>query len=322
MHDLPQRPVQHIIDEQGILLLQEVFDPAHYIFHNLSSRDYGIDCFLEVVEKGNVTGRMLSLQLKSSTQFPNKNYIKQTIQFSTCNYWFQNVMPVLLVMADITNRCLYYVDVKEQIRERYSDFSTKRNFTFEVPADSKLISMDNVDFDNRTPDMIQNIKNHMRFKLIEFLMFDYSNFENALNDFITNRFAFYEHINHQHADEFLTQPQSFYNITQHIQYILIVIARHLYLSIDSIDFDEVRKKCEKVYQFYHITPDNNEVIEYEITVLHQIIMKNILQVIDTIHYHIRVCEKDYWETINPRIFNEAYSLSQEEFKEHCYWARL
>lgn len=69
MCNLPKRPEQHIIDEQGIVLLQTILEPKHYIFRSLGGRDYGIDGLLEVTEDGRATGKMISLQLKSSMNF-------------------------------------------------------------------------------------------------------------------------------------------------------------------------------------------------------------------------------------------------------------
>ena len=152
MNELPIRPEQHIIDTQGLALLNIIINPSEYIFRILGERDYGIDGLLEIVENGHATGKMISLQLKSSKGFDisysdkvNKNVlvdqfdsalfyfdgcIPVRIKKTTCNYWLNNNLPVVLVLADIETNCLYYSFIADQIRQRYQDFNNSdKEFT-------------------------------------------------------------------------------------------------------------------------------------------------------------------------------------------------
>ena len=317
MYDLPQRTIQHLIDEKGVLLLKTILPIERYIYREIGARDYGIDAILEVVEQGNVTAKMISLQLKSSTNFSAKDYIKVGIKRETCNYWFQHNLPVLLVLADVTSSCLYYTDAKKQIRQRYDEFLRQQSFSFFIPKETMLLKDDEV---LKTLSLdVMNKKHHLGFVINEILMTQYTLFENALKDFITNRIDYYEHIAHQHADPFLTQDYSFYNKTCHIQSLLQIIAFNLFLEIDNIDFPEVHKKCEDAYVCFNQPFDYEEVIEYEITILHQRIQKNIETLIDEIRQHVTVSEKEYWCTKLCRTYHEALKLSIEEFKQYCGW---
>lgn len=164
MCELPKRPEQHIIDERGVVLLRTILEPKNYIFRNLGGRDYGIDGILEIAENGAVTGRMMSIQLKSSENFPDfctvnhdmnigisateakvgviEGFISIPIKKTTCNYWLQNTMPVILVLADVRNNCLYYTYVDEQIRSRYREYIECDTFRFDVPANSRILRRD------------------------------------------------------------------------------------------------------------------------------------------------------------------------------------
>ncbi len=79
MYDLPKRPEQHVIDEKGKLLLQSILNPQHYIFRELGGRDYGIDGILETVDDGKPTGRMMSIQLKSSEHFQDFDIVNRGV---------------------------------------------------------------------------------------------------------------------------------------------------------------------------------------------------------------------------------------------------
>jgi hypothetical protein len=121
--NFPQRPKQHEIDTVGLSLLSYVL-PKEYIFRSLGERDYGIDGLIELAFGGQVSGLFLSVQLKSSenVHWKKDGTVKISIPTTTCNYWMQNTMPVLLFLADLTTQKVYYADVKAQLRQRYADY--------------------------------------------------------------------------------------------------------------------------------------------------------------------------------------------------------
>lgn len=341
MCNLPKRPEQHIIDEQGIVLLQTILEPKHYIFRSLGGRDYGIDGLLEVTEDGRATGKMISLQLKSSMNFQdftetrhdingnNDEFvscigvivgnISVPIKKATCNYWLQSSFPVLLVLADVNRNYLYYTDIKAQIRQRYHEFKSKDSFTFYVSADSRLEKMSMETIESRKG--ICNAYRHMMFKKNEILMLEYPVFFNSIQDFVTNRMKYYEHIEHQNADPFLTQSIEFYNTTMHLHRLLQIISRHLDVNFKNIDFHEVREKYKDAYEHFSVW-DDFDVLEMEISELHFRIQENMLNIIDALKELIINIEGDFWETQYPRIYIEAEKMSSQEFRDNCYWARI
>ena len=129
--ELPKRTEQHEIDTKGMNLLTYVL-PKEYIFRTLGERDYGIDGLIELAFGGHVTGKFISAQLKSSghVSWTNEGTIRINIVKTTCNYWLQNNMPVLLLLADIVEQKVYYCDVKSQIRKRYREYNENDSFSF------------------------------------------------------------------------------------------------------------------------------------------------------------------------------------------------
>ena len=148
------------------------------------------------------------------------------------------------------------------------------------------------------------------------LAFAYPEFLNALQDFVLHRISYYEHISHQNADPFLTQSIKYYNQTLKIQQLIVLLSRHLAFSYDPIDFAEVHSKYQSWY--VHLLSDN-EVVEIEITELHQRIMKNILNAINPVKQLIFCSEADYWKMHNFQLYQEAECMSVDEFKEHSLW---
>lgn len=342
MNELPIRPEQHIIDTQGLALLNIIINPSEYIFRILGERDYGIDGLLEIVENGHATGKMISLQLKSSKGFDisysdkvNKNVlvdqfdsalfyfdgcIPVRIKKTTCNYWLNNNLPVVLVLADIETNCLYYSFIADQIRQRYQDFnnSDKDHFMFYVPVNSQ---MKRIEYHGETTvDFICSANKHMIFARHVRLALHYPIFLNSVQDFVINRIDYYDHINHQNADPFLSQPSSFFIKTKQLYNILDVLSWYLSFKFDRINFTEVRNRYQEQYKQFSISCD--EVLELEISELHHRIMLNIKNAIQPVKDLITNVEGDYWRLLYPHVYSEAMQMSLDEFKSNCFWMQF
>lgn len=342
MNGFPIRSDQHIIDSQGIALLRTIINQSEYIIRDLGERDYGIDGLLEVVENKQATGKMISFQLKSSNSFTIQNtgienaqvyrkyfdptfpylmgYISMAIKKSTCNYWLSSNMPVILILADLGMDCLYYTYIANQIRQRYNDFNQTNTdyFIFYVPVNNRISKMRGVD--NSTYDDISNAYRHMLFKNYEVLATNYQLFLNSLQDFVNNRIGYFEHIEHQNADPFLTQPILFLNKTKKIYDILYVLSQYLDFEFDKIDFNEVRIQFQDQYNYYRVSCD--EVLEAHISELHYRIMLNLYRAINPIKELITLAEEDFWRSKYPNIYYEALQMSLKEFENNCSWTYL
>ncbi len=342
MNGFPTRSEQHIIDSQGIALFKTIINQSEYIIRDLGERDYGIDGLLEVVENKQVTGKMISFQLKSSNSFTIQNtgienahvyreyfnptfphlmgYISMSIKKTTCNYWLSSNMPVILILADLGMDCLYYTYIANQIRQRYNDFNqpNTEHFTFYFPINNRITKMRN--FENPTHEDIPNAYRHMLFKKYEVLATNYPSFLNSLQDFVNNRISYYKHIEHQNADPFLTQPIQFLNKTKKIYDVLYVLSQYLEFEFDEINFNEVRKQFQDQYAYYSVSFD--EVLEVHITELHYRIMLNLYRVINPIKELITFAEGDFWRSMYPNIYYEALQMSLKEFEDNCSWTYL
>ena len=123
----PKRTETHVIESASWKVLQQAIPPA-WIVREVTERDYGIDCYVEVVWHDNqVTGDLCSLQLKGSETIDWEDAASEWgrkarysgVKKSTVNYWMRLPVPVFLIWAELKTGKMYYVSVKEQVRAQY-----------------------------------------------------------------------------------------------------------------------------------------------------------------------------------------------------------
>ena len=119
--------------------------PSSWILREITERDYGIDCYIEIVNNQNeLTGDLISVQLKGSSKIKDQSsYIKESgIKISTSNYWYNFGVPVFLVIVDISQEKIYFLPVKKYIRRHYFNYVNQSNFTYDVPKSQLLAKND------------------------------------------------------------------------------------------------------------------------------------------------------------------------------------
>lgn len=132
----PVRSESHKIESASWRLLQEVA-PDNWIIREVSERDYGIDAYVEMCkENGEVTGDLISLQLKGVKRLKwdkkkDKDwYVSKSpyIKPSTLAYWFNLPVPVFLLVADISERKIYFSAVKNEMRSSFDKIDKNMRF--------------------------------------------------------------------------------------------------------------------------------------------------------------------------------------------------
>jgi len=94
---LPKRVPQHISETASFKLFSSKI-PDSWIIRDITERDYGIDCYLELVNDDNeLTGELALIQLKSRQSIPwtTQEYYSLTgVDIATSNYWYKFAVPV------------------------------------------------------------------------------------------------------------------------------------------------------------------------------------------------------------------------------------
>lgn len=256
--------------------------------------------------------------MKSSQNYHwnQNNTVSISIPKSTCNYWMHNPLPVFLFIADLALNCIFYIDIKKQLRERYDELLTQENFIFYVPFANKLEKHQNIDNERCQYDESYFLEIHKP----EFLLFyniihsiNLDAFIPDLLEFIVNWKTYFEHISHQYADPFLVQPFSFYQKTE---YICSVINRYndLYnTNLSQINLQEIKEQCKGAYEFWETTC-NDDVLEYEIIAIHSEISNQMEPFINSVKYLFFKLEKTYWLQTNPRVIEYLQDINWNEYK--------
>jgi hypothetical protein len=141
----PQRTQSHITESESWRLLQELA-PRQWIVREISERDYGIDAYVEIAtESGDITGNLISLQLKGVNNIAwreevgvSKKASTPQVKTSTANYWLGLPIPVFLLVADLTARNVYYATVEPQLRNHYGTLSTQNSITLTLDERADL----------------------------------------------------------------------------------------------------------------------------------------------------------------------------------------
>jgi hypothetical protein len=123
---LPKRVSQHISETASFKLFSSKI-PNNWIIRDVTERDYGIDCYLELVnDKNELTGDLALVQLKSRESIPwtkDQNYILTGIDIATTNYWNNFPVPVFIFLTDLVNQELYFLPVHRYIKKNWFLFT-------------------------------------------------------------------------------------------------------------------------------------------------------------------------------------------------------
>ena len=95
----------------AIRLLTELDNTV--VWRDVRIDDYGIDALLEFFPEQRISGRYMPMQLKGTSKRieplkRNPEYISCKIKATTLEYGRQDVLPVLIVFASLSDRVAYY----------------------------------------------------------------------------------------------------------------------------------------------------------------------------------------------------------------------
>lgn len=159
-----RRPHQHVMEDASYALLESLL-PPDWIVRRLP-KDYGVDLEIELVDAGVVTGNRIWVQMKSSksvrhsvvtydaTDFSpsvgnqlgrvTAQYIPFRLSTPFLKYSLQCPFPLLLFVADLDNREVYFLPLRNEIEENVSSrtpaWRARRTSTVRVPINNALSS--------------------------------------------------------------------------------------------------------------------------------------------------------------------------------------
>lgn len=298
----PKRFDTHITETASFKIFNNAV-PNEWVIREVTERDYGIDCYVEISEEGFMTGKLISIQLKASeNEIPvRENGTVVTyygIEASSLNYWNSLPVPVILAYVDVPNSIVYFSDIKESIRSNYSEFQKEKYKNIKINSENKLTQQNCIN-------EILNIYNkeihrqELELILSSFLVSLNSNFE-----FLTQ---------HDHLDCFLPLDDGgnensfiFRNIYNQTKYLADFFS--IAWNVESIE--EINQKGKKMFN-----PDDRYGYDlYEGPVADSIkkIMPIFRKIILQSKYLITEKEKNYWYEKNRDLFEYSDSKNSSE----------
>ncbi len=227
----PRRVPEHIKETESFKILHAQ-TPAHWLIREVSERDYGVDCYIELVsENGELRGYVVSVQLKSvgSIEWTASGgnspevWTYSGVSVTTTAYWMGLQVPVFLLVADISARRIYWVNVKAQVRANYGRFLSQRHISFALSRDREL---------NRETARI-------RFLVSYFFERSHERFANCLRDLLVHARDYVSLIeNHLQLDFFMEVEPSEQAKLEHLYEALQVVTLQLGMTWNQIPLSE------------------------------------------------------------------------------------
>ena len=138
---LPTRDVKHVTETSSYKIFSRNI-PDHWIIREVSERDYGIDCYIELVNgKNQVTGELISIQLKGKQRIKwtkHDYFTFSGINISTTNYWMKFPTPVFICLVDLETEEVFYSSVKESVRKNFYSYIKQDTFSYKIYKQNKL----------------------------------------------------------------------------------------------------------------------------------------------------------------------------------------
>ena len=139
----PERPAQHISETASYKIFSSAV-PDRWIVRDVSERDYGVDCYIEIVdEKQQLTGQLISIQLKSRATIEwNKTeptrWTLSGVEMPTTNYWYHFAVPVFICVVDVATREVFFQSVNQAIKLDYQRYAENKSFSYKIDKGNLL----------------------------------------------------------------------------------------------------------------------------------------------------------------------------------------
>lgn len=303
--EFPERSIEHVIESTSKTIFKDTI-PQHWIIRELTERDYGIDCYIEIVfADRKVTGELCSIQLKGISKIDwredpiskEKKYKLSGIKRSTVNYWMNFPIPVFIVLADLETNKSYFAPVKDQIREKYADYlnKKKRYFSFEFSSSFELGTK-------------RGINLFLAFYYVEYWFNEISNY---LRGLLIHWQQYYEFIkDHQELDCFLDVEIEDQVIMEHIYRSCKFLSNFLWIEWNVISLPDLYKLDIQTWKNPSVT-------------LHQKSLNRVLKELEPIFVEIikrakiliTQKESDYWKNKYRSLFDMCLNMDISHSKK-------
>lgn len=111
MHMVKFRPDSASTERIGVTEVERIVNSdLHWIFREQRGDDYGIDAHIEIVDRNEVTGRLIAAQIKSGSSYfhPTEGGWWFYLRADDLQYWREHALPVIVICFDPTTSTAYW----------------------------------------------------------------------------------------------------------------------------------------------------------------------------------------------------------------------
>ena len=291
--EFPQRINKHIAESHSYKLFAKAI-PNHWIIREVTERDYGIDCYIELVNtKNQLTGDLVSIQLKSTEsinwQVNNSKTSKlYGINLSTTNYWYYFATPVFLFYIDLNTEDIYFTPIKATIRRNFFAYAKQEKFNYSINMTNKF-----------------NDEEGLKLFILHYIQErGRASFELITKHFLVNSQYFLDFADsHAQRDEFFGIENDDLVYITSVYENLRYIAHYLFIDWDIPELKELKEKSQKDFgSDYELHEGALAKLLEQLTARYEIIKKGLIDYITRI-------ESEYWQIMDIHFFNYVLNLS-------------
>jgi hypothetical protein len=291
----PQRVDQHIAETISFKIFSSKI-PDNWIVRDLTGRDYGIDCYLEIVNENNeLTGELALIQLKSvkAINWNERNEFNLPgIKISTSNYWFGFAVPVFIFITDIEKQDLYFTSVGYNIRRNFDQFVKQETFSYKIKKRDKFEGADGV-FSFKFMYYYDKLRPRFEDELLFFL----SSVEQC-QEFISHHWARDFHLGVDGQREFVFLETFYRNYK--------FLSSYLNVDWNIPSIAEYKIRSQKKFGLYSVY----ELYEHDMAEIVRELDKKTIEIVKSLKEFLHG-EMAFWKHTNPTIYRFVQEIKDD-----------
>lgn len=282
--EFPKRADNHIRESASYKVLQSKI-PSKWIIRDVTERDYGIDCYIELVDEQHMLkGEIAFVQMKSKDNlgWRNDNGLRfDKIEISTTNYLKSFMIPTYIFLADLTTKELFFMSVKEYIAEHYDKYTGSKTFAYEFYRDRDFFT-------------IEAFLKSFRINN------QYNQYRNELQYFIANLYQYIEFMQeHNNLDRFLQIDMNEMMIFEAMHRNISFLQNYFGTNNRLTSIEILYKRGEEKYG----DPYEQTLFEGILTDFYDEFKQSVLEIVDTTKEIVTKKERFYWMLEKKYIFD-------------------
>ncbi|QUI71425.1 DUF4365 domain-containing protein [Pseudoalteromonas sp. M8] len=289
---LPKRDPKHVTETKSFKIFSRNI-PDNWIIREVSERDYGIDCYIELVDNNDqVTGELISIQLKGIRTIKwtkSDHYTFSGIKISTTNYWMKFPTPVFICLVDVDSEEVFFTPVKSTVRKNFYSYIKQDDFSYKVHKKDSLSQL-----------------SLEAFLISYFTEKSWKSLELNINSFLSNCHRYKEFIEENIGRDY---------------FMGVDIGRVMYLKVffENIRFlclhFQIEWKLKPINEYFKESQkafgDHYDIHEHYIELIVKQLEEYLSLLALKIKDHVSIDEEEYWHAKDSQLFNLVINIDNE-----------